>query len=159
MCSSVSLVSLSHLKQNAYLQYTARVLGPCESYEMWCARKSSTVHMMKYWSLVIGLELLMCRLVRSLREGDSLLYIQVYDEVCPWIFVLGHANFARWLSIHVRDHPQVYTKYLKENFTVQKSACKFSLIARDQSHEQMNKVLQGCGGAADLYDYTEALAL
>lgn len=162
----VSLVSLSHLKQNAYLQYTSNVLGPCESYEMWCARKSANVHMFKYWSLVIELELLMCRFVRSLREGDFPLYVQVCDELCPWFFVLDHTNYARWLPIHVRDmvglaesHPQVYAEYLKGNFTVQKSARKFSLIAKDQSHEQMNKVLQGCGGASDLYDNTEALAL
>ncbi len=81
--------------------------------------------MFKYWSLVIELELLMCRFVRALREGDFLLYVQVCDELCAWFFVLDHTNYARWLPIHVRDmvelavkHPAGYAEYLKGNFTV-----------------------------------------
>ena len=160
------LVSLSVLKRNAYSQYSSNVKGPPESFEMWNKRQSSDVHMFKYWSLVIELEQLMCRFVRSLRDGDFLLYVQVCDELCAWFFVLDHTNYARWLPIHVRDmvdlavkHPAVYEEYLKGNFVVQKSCRKFSLIAKDQSHEQMNKVLQGNGGASDLYDDTYAIAL
>ena len=85
---------------------------------------------------------------------------------CAWFFALDHTNYARWLPIHVRDmvelaekHPDVYAEYLNGNFTVQKSTRKFSLIAKDQSHEQTNKVLQGNGGASDLYDDTDAIAL
>ena len=101
-----------------------------------------------------------------LREGDFLLYIQLCDELCAWFFVLNHTSYARWLPIQVRDmvelavkHPAVYEEYLKGNFVVQKSCRKFSLIAKDQSHEQMNKVLQQNGGASDLYDDTEAISL
>lgn len=79
---------------------------------------------------------------------------------------MDHSNYARWLPVHVRDmvqletkHPAVYAEYLQGNFTVQKSYHKFSLIAKDQSHEQMNKVLKGKGGASDLYDDTDAIAL
>ena len=162
----VSLLSLSALRRNAYSQYSSNVLGPPESFEMWNNRQCSDVHMFKYWSSVIELELLMCRFVRSLREGDFLLYVQVCDELCAWFFVLDHTNYARWLPVHVRDmvelpakHPTVYAEYLKGNFTVQKSQRKFSLIAKDQSHEQMNKILQGNGGASDLYDDTDAITL
>ena len=88
------------------------------------------------------------------------------DELCAWVFVLDQTNYARWLPIHVRDmvelavkHPAVYEEYLKGNFVVQNSCRKFSLIAKDQSHEQMNKVLQGNGGASDLYDDTDAISL
>ena len=56
-------------------------------------------------------------------------------------------------------HPAVYEEYLKGNFVVQTSCRKFSLIAKDQSHEQMNKVLQENGGASDLYDDTDAISL
>ena len=87
------------------------------------------------------------------------------DELWACFFVLDHTNYARWLPIHVRDmvkvavkHPAVYEVYLKGNFVVQKSCRKFNLIAKDQSHEQMNKVLQGNGGASDLYDDTDAIA-
>lgn len=101
--------------------------------------------MFNYWSSVVELELLMCLYN---------LYIQICDELCPWFFVFDHTNYARWLLIHIRDmaqlpekHPELYEEYLKGNFTVQKSHHKFSLIAKDQSHEQMNKVLKGNGGA------------
>lgn len=75
----VSLVCLSVLKRNAYSAYTSDVQGPPESFDMWTKRQSDDVAMFKYWSLVMELELLMCRFVRSLREGDFLLYIQVCD--------------------------------------------------------------------------------
>ena len=113
-----------------------------------------------------SIEQLTCRFVRSLREDDFLLYVQVCDELCAWFFVLDHTNYARWLPIYVRDivelavkHPAVYEEYLKGNFVVQTSCRKFSLIAKYQPHEQMNKVLQGNGGASDLYDDTDAIAL
>ena len=88
------------------------------------------------------------------------------DELCAWFFVLNHTNYAQWLPIHVRDivelavkHSAVYEEYLKGNFVVQKYCRKFSLIAKVQTHEQINKVLQGYGGASDLYDDTDAIAL
>ena len=78
----VSLASLSLLRRHAYSQYSSTVQGPPESFEMWSKRQSADIHMFKYWSLVIELEMLMCRFVRSLREGDFLLYVQVCDELC-----------------------------------------------------------------------------
>jgi hypothetical protein len=57
------------------------------------------------------------------------------------------------------NHPEVFAELMKGNFVVQKSAKKFSLIAKDQAHEQSNKSLQAHGGAVGLYENTEALAL
>ena len=65
----VSLVSLYMLKQNAYVEYCNNVMGPPESYSMWNQR-SQTVPQFRFWSMIIGLELLMTRFVRSQREGD-----------------------------------------------------------------------------------------
>ncbi len=69
------------------------------------------------------LELLNCRLVRSQREGQWLLYVQVLDELCPWFFVFDHTNYSRWLPIHVRDmvqlpntHPDVYNEFHEGKF-------------------------------------------
>jgi hypothetical protein len=56
-------------------------------------------------------------------------------------------------------HPQLYTEFLNGNFVVQNSGCKFSLIGKDQSHEQSNKTLQAHGGAVGLYENPEALTL
>ena len=103
----------------------------------------------KYWpTMITELELLMCRFIRSLREGDFTLYVQVCDELCAWFRVMDHTNYARWLSVHMRDmvqlsetHPDIHDKFLKGNFVVQKSPHKFSLIGKDQSHERSNKSL------------------
>ena len=87
----------------------------------------------------MDLKLLMCCFIRSLREGDFPLYVQVCDELCSWFHVIDHTNYARWLPVHVRDmvqlpqkHPQLYAEFLKGNFVVQRSAHKFSLISKDQ---------------------------
>ena len=42
-----------------------------------------------YWSLVLDLEMLHCRFVRSFREGDFELYVQIIDELCGWLFIFG----------------------------------------------------------------------
>jgi len=120
-----------------------------------------------FWATIMDLELLMCRFIRSLREGDFPLYVQVCDELLwSWFHVMDHTNYARWLPVHVRDmvqlpqkHPQLYAEFLKGNFVVQRSAPKFSLIGKDQSHEQSNKNLQAHSGAVGLYEKHEALTL
>ena len=48
---------------------------------------------------------------------------------------------------------------MKGNFVVQKSRRQFSLMAKDQSHEQSNNILQTNGGAGGLYEINEALML
>ena len=45
------------------------------------------------------------------------------------------------------------------NFVVQRSEKKFSMMAKDQSHEQSNKTLKNEGGPAGLFDNAESLAI
>ena len=108
----------------------------------------------------------MTRFVRSPREGDFPLCVQSCDVLCSWFHALDHTNYARWLPVHVRDmvqlaqlNPEVHAEFMKGNFVVQKSRRKFSLMAKDQAHEQSNKILQTKGGAAGLYENHEALML
>ena len=117
---------------------------------------------------IMELELLMCRFIRSLREGDFPLYVHVHvcDELCAWFHAMDQTHYARWVPVRVRDmvqlsetHPDKHAEFLKGNFVVQKSTHKFSLIGKDQSHEQSNKSLQSHGGAVGLYENPEALTL
>ena len=133
----VSLMSLYLLKQTAYSEYCQNVMGPPESFDMWDQR-FQTLPQFKFWSTIIELELLMSRFLRSLREGDFALYVQAGDKLCGWFHTMDHTNYARWLPIHVRDmvelaekHPQVHAEFQKGNFVVQKSARKFSLMAKE----------------------------
>ena len=117
----VSVMSLYLLKQKAYSSYCSSVLGPPVSRQM-CNEKSRTENpMFSYWSMIIELDLLMCRFVRSLREGDFILYVQVCNELCAWFYVMDHANYARWLPVHVRDmvqlsekRPDVHVEYISK---------------------------------------------
>jgi hypothetical protein len=77
--------------------------GPSEPFEIWNKRMAANDVMFSYWSQVYDLELLACRFIRSQREGDFVLYIEVLDELCPWFFAFDRTNYARWLPIHVRD--------------------------------------------------------
>ena len=111
--------------------------------------------------MIIELELLMTRFVWSLREGFFPLYVQLCDELCSSFHALDHTIYARWLPVHVRDmvqlakqNPEVHAEFMKGNFVVQKFRRKFSLMAKDQAHEQSNKILQTKGGAAGLYTRT-----
>ena len=56
-------------------------------------------------------------------------------------------------------HRDIYAEFMQGNFVFQKSLHKFSLIAKDQSHEQSHKTLQAHGGADELYENSDALTL
>lgn len=155
----VSLMSLHFLKNKAYSAYCSEIHGPPQTQENWDELKKTESPQLKYWSTIMELEMLMCRFIRSLRERDFHLYVEVCDEVCPWFHVMDHTNYARWLPVHVWDmvqlpdiNPDVHAEFLKGNFVVQKSPHKCSLMGKDQSHEQSNKNLQAHGGAAGLYE-------
>ena len=54
-------------------------------------------------------------------------------------------------------HPTFYEKFSDRKFTVQKTNKKFSKIALDQNHEQLNTGIKGVGGAIALTENNAAL--
>ena len=99
----------------------------------------------------------MLQLVRSLREANFKHYIESLGQLAPWMFSLDHINYARWLSVHVRDmctlsskHPKVFQQFSEGAFVVHKSPRAFSSIALDHAHEQANALVKGDGGAVGL---------
>jgi hypothetical protein len=80
------------------------------------------------------------------------------------VFVLDRTNYARWLSVHVRDmhelpntNPKIYAEFQKGKFTVHKSGNVFSAMPIDQAHEQLNAVVKGDGGIIGLTANDSAL--
>ena len=80
------------------------------------------------------------------------------------MFALDHHNYARWLPVHInemsqlqKNHPGVYEEFLKGKFSMQKSNRKFSRIATDQNHEQMNAKFKWVDGAIGLTENETAL--
>ena len=83
----------------------------------------------------------------------------------PWYFAMNRFNYARWLSVHIRDmsnleemHLDVFQQFTESGgFTVKKTTQPFSRISLDQAHEQMNASIKGDAGAVGLTENTTAL--
>ena len=114
--------------------------------------------------MILQLELVVMIYVRSIREGNFLLYIDALTKIVPWFFALGHVHYARWVPIHLRDmvalkhtHPHVHGEFMKGKFTVKKTTHSFSAMAIDQAQEQNNASVKGDGGAVGLTENPAAL--
>ena len=52
------------------------------------------------------------RFIRSLREGDFDLHVQVCDELGDWAFAFDRPNYSRALPLYVKDMVQLQCFYL-----------------------------------------------
>lgn len=109
--------------------------------------------------LLILNKYLFFQFVKSCRTGDFSLYIETLDHLMPWVFALGHTNYARNLPIHLRDmvtleerHPALYTEFQSGHFMGQKTARAFSQIPLDQMHEQLIDWLKNLAGVIENLD-------
>ena len=162
----ITAAALYVLQQSAYDHYKATLPtseAPLE-FNAWCGKMASTQPQFTFWSQVLELEILILEIVRATREGNFNSYVESITALMPWMFALDHVNYARWLSVHVRDmatlhksHPSVYQKFTSGAFVVQKSKNAFSAIALDQAHEQENASIKGEGGAVGLTENPSAL--
>lgn len=159
----VSACALYILKRKAYQASLVENTEP-EDFTSWSQKGCEARPQFNFWSTALELELLVLEFVRSTREGNFPLYLQVLGKLVPWMFALGLVNYARWLPIHIRDlvnlkerHPSVYAEFKQGKFVVQKSRHLFSKISLDQNHEQENEMIKGDGGAVGLTESPAAL--
>jgi len=127
------------------------------SFDEWCAKQCLEHSQFAFWSHVKQFEMSILLFVRSLRESNFALYIDAMTKLMPWFFAIDRTNYARWLSVHIRDmvklsetNPNIFAEFNKGKFTVHKTCNKFSNIAIDQAHEQLNAALKGDGGIVGL---------
>ena len=80
--------------------------------------------------------------IRSIREGNFQLYMELLTAIVPWMFALDHTHYCRWLSVHIQDmvslnekNLAIFTESCAGNFSVNKTGNKFSAMALDQCHE------------------------
>jgi len=100
------------------------------------------------WSIVLELELLFLAFVLSIRQKLFSLFVDCLRKLAEWFFVCDQTNYARWLPVHIRDmlalkqpHPDIYSQFTAGCFSLSKSQRKFSSIAVDRAHEQLNAVI------------------
>ena len=134
------------------------------SFGQWRADCEQSSVQFLYWSTVLELQLLLLTFVRSLRLGNFNLYTDSLQQLAGWFFVCDQTNYARWLPVHIRDmlalehsHPDIYREFLAGNFTISKSRRKFSSLAIDHAHEQLNAVIKGEGGVVGVTESDAAL--
>ena len=156
----ITAASLWNLLQQAYDQSD---LHTTMSLDEWCHQQAqSSVHF-DYWLKTLSLQINMLLFVKSLREANFELYIQILAQFLPWMFALDHIHYARWLTVHVKDmallsetHPALYAEFNDGKFVEQKSSSHFSPITIDQCHEQNNSIIKGSGGAVGLLESPSA---
>ena len=94
------------------------------------------------------------------------MYVEALGSIIPWMFAMDHFHYARWPSVHVRDliHvqlececPKVWSEFLEGHFVTQKTLHKFSMMAHDQIHEQLNAVVKGDSGVIGITEKESAL--
>ena len=149
----VTLLSLHNLQQEAF----RLIAGPKDedTFITWrndMLKKSPTF---MYWDLILRYETLILIFVRAHREKNFLLYVEVLEELIPLFFALDHTNYARWVSVHIRDMKSLPSTIKDEfekhsHWVLSKTYNKLSAIPFDQAHEQENKIVKGCGGAVGL---------
>ena len=106
-----------------------------------------------FWNMCIKLESLLMKFLPSQREGVYSAYVDSLAEIIPWMFTFERSHYARWLSVHLHElsnmqsiSPNTYEEFVKGHFVTQKSSHKFSKLAHDQVHEQLNAMVKGDGG-------------
>ena len=160
----VTACSLYIMKVQAYKRYQATCpVSPVLSMDLW--EMQQQIHPMSmFWNLILQLEFLLLEFVKSLRVGNFNLYINTVKLIAPWMFSLDHHNYARWLTVHLINlcelhitHPDVYNEFNAGKFVAQTSRRKFSKIALDHNHKQLNAHFKGVGGAVGLTENESAL--
>ena len=162
----VTAGALYILQQDAYKDYLIQQNSSDrpQTFENWCVKMRERYPQFKYWSLVLELELTVLTFLRSIRSSNFENYIGALKKLIPWFFALNRTNYARWLSVHIRDmqelevkHPELVNEFSAGKFTFQKTNNSFSALPLGQAHEQNNEIVKGDGGAIGLTENPQAL--
>lgn len=142
------------------LQYQAfELLGDGRSFEQWrkdMIKKSPTI---QYWDTILSIEILILVFVRAHRENNFSLFVEVLEIIVGFFFAFDHYNYARWVSVHIRDMSSLPSSIedLKSKWVVPKTQHRFSRLPFDHNHEQLNAELKGKGGIIGLTESPVAL--
>ena len=160
-CSLSILMKLAYAEYSNSCSITGEATLPFPEWRISMCNSSATFH---FWDLILELEVVLMVFLSSLREGKFDVYVESLKRMVGWFFALDQQNYARWLSIHIKDMQDlqavpssVLEEFLKGHFVLQKSRRPFSKIGLDHAHEQNNALIKGEGGAVGLTDNPSAL--
>ena len=102
-----------------------------------------------YWRLILNFQIQVLIFVRSVQNGNFLLYRETLFYFLKWFFALDKYNYSRWATVYWFDLasldqccPDVFRNFMNGNFSFPKTNTLFSRIAPGQLHEQ-NNVIKG----------------
>ena len=99
--------------------------------------------------------------IRSHRERNFALFVEILKHLAPFFFALDHVNYARYLPIHIYDMENlptsVHEEFLLGKWVLSKTCNKFSAIPFDQAHENENKYVKGDGGIIGITEKPETM--
>jgi len=148
----VTVLALHKLQREAFLPSPGPVYDE-QSFEQWKSSTSEKSPAFHFWDMVLRLEVLILIFIRSLREGNFLLYVETLETLVPWFHSLDHTNYARWLPVHIRDMKSLspaVKEGVQKYWVVAKTKKPFSMIPIDSAHEQSNAIVKGSGDAVGL---------
>ena len=118
--------ALSTLK--ILLKRTYNGEAPTQPFQEWRRNKEDKYPQFNFWSLIRSMDMLLLRFVRSLESKNFKLFVEPFEEMLPFSFTLDHLNYARWLSVHLKDlkslsstNPTIYAAFLEGNVVVTKT--------------------------------------
>ena len=65
--------------------------------------RCSSSRMFKYWMLIMKFQINYLVFIRSMREGNFKLFVEILMSLVKGFFIFDHYNYARWLSVHIQD--------------------------------------------------------
>ena len=94
----LSLVAIYACLKEAYTQSNSEV-----SIFQWANEVAKHNLMFKYWLLILNFEIDYLIFIRSLREGNFLLFVNILKSLVKWFFIFDQYNYSRWISVHLQD--------------------------------------------------------
>ena len=156
----VTACALYIVKREANRIYKNPVKDKNDISEEKCENSSESYPVLKFWNLILKLEPLLPKFVKSLQSRNFQYYVETLKQITPWIFSLNDLIMPVHLTqmIDLKEmHQPLNEKFNSGKFIVHKRNGKFSKIALDQKYEQLNAGIKGVGGAIGLSKDDNAL--
>lgn len=141
----VTMAALNRMMKEAYSkdkeanELKSNENGEQESFEEWRERRWNDNPLFFFWALILDLEVLLNIYIRSCREADFKLHLEVLTALVPWFMALDRINYRRWLPFYLKDmasleekHPQLYQKFVEGHFVASRTRARFSAMSLDQ---------------------------
>jgi len=145
-CYSCCLYRQRKAAYNRYGRDASQSPQDVLDFEEWCKKRRLESPQFAFWDLVLALELTILTLIRSFREADFCLYREALAELLPYFFANNNVNYARWLSIHLRDMMTIDQQHPKWQESSSKDILSCTNLANNshqlQSTKPTNKTMQ-----------------